>query len=76
MRDEPAALLFTAYMIPVNLMDNVLRPLVMGRGRRLFTDDAQRSALTLVKSVTTTTGVMIATYHPNPDPSGPTEGRR
>lgn len=30
---EPAsALLFTAYMIPVNLMDNVLRPLVMGRG--------------------------------------------
>ncbi len=29
--DDPA-LLFTAYMIPVNLMDNVLRPLVMGRG--------------------------------------------
>jgi predicted PurR-regulated permease PerM len=27
-----AALLFTVYMIPVNLMDNVLRPLVMGRG--------------------------------------------
>jgi predicted PurR-regulated permease PerM len=26
------ALLFTAYMIPVNLVDNVLRPLVMGRG--------------------------------------------
>ena len=26
------AILFTAYMIPVNLMDNVLRPLVMGRG--------------------------------------------
>jgi predicted PurR-regulated permease PerM len=25
-------LLFTAYMIPVNLLDNVLRPLVMGRG--------------------------------------------
>jgi predicted PurR-regulated permease PerM len=24
--------LFTAYMIPVNLMDNALRPLVMGRG--------------------------------------------
>jgi predicted PurR-regulated permease PerM len=30
---EPAsALLFTAYMVPVNLLDNVLRPLVMGRG--------------------------------------------
>ena len=27
-----SALLFTAYMIPVNLMDNALRPLVMGRG--------------------------------------------
>jgi predicted PurR-regulated permease PerM len=30
--ETTAALLFTAYMIPVNLMDNVLRPLVMGRG--------------------------------------------
>jgi predicted PurR-regulated permease PerM len=28
------ALLFTAYMIPVSLMDNILRPLVMGRGLR------------------------------------------
>ena len=27
-------MLFTAYMIPVNLLDNVLRPLVMGRGLR------------------------------------------
>ncbi len=26
------ALLFTAYMIPVNLLDNILRPLVMARG--------------------------------------------
>jgi len=30
--DTITALLFTAYMIPVNLLDNVLRPLVMGRG--------------------------------------------
>ena len=30
--DTTSALLFMAYMIPVNLMDNVLRPLVMGRG--------------------------------------------
>jgi predicted PurR-regulated permease PerM len=30
---EPtAALLFTAYMLPVNLLDNILKPLVMGRG--------------------------------------------
>jgi predicted PurR-regulated permease PerM len=27
-----SALLFTAYMIPVNLLDNILRPFVMGRG--------------------------------------------
>jgi predicted PurR-regulated permease PerM len=26
------ALMFTAYMVPVGLVDNVLRPLVMGRG--------------------------------------------
>ncbi|MGB9368252.1 MAG: AI-2E family transporter [Xanthobacteraceae bacterium] len=31
-RDTTMALLFTAYMVPVNLLDNVLRPLVMGRG--------------------------------------------
>lgn len=30
--ETSAALLFTAYMIPVSLLDNALRPLVMGRG--------------------------------------------
>lgn len=30
--DTMTALLFTLYMVPVNLIDNVLRPLVMGRG--------------------------------------------
>jgi predicted PurR-regulated permease PerM len=30
--ETTTALLFTAYMVPVNLLDNVLRPLVMGRG--------------------------------------------
>jgi predicted PurR-regulated permease PerM len=30
--DTTEALLFTAYMIPVNLLDNILRPLVMARG--------------------------------------------
>jgi len=30
--DTTTALLFTIYMIPVNLLDNVLRPIVMGRG--------------------------------------------
>ena len=44
----------------------LIHPLLLGRGRRLFGDDAQRSALRLVNSVTTTTGVMIATYRPVP----------
>jgi predicted PurR-regulated permease PerM len=30
--ETTTALLFTAYMIPVGLLDNILRPLVMGRG--------------------------------------------
>ncbi len=30
--ETTSALLFTAYMIPVSLMDNILKPLVMGRG--------------------------------------------
>jgi predicted PurR-regulated permease PerM len=30
--ETTTALLFTAYMIPVNLLDNILRPLFMGRG--------------------------------------------
>jgi predicted PurR-regulated permease PerM len=30
--ETSAALLFTAYMMPVNLLDNILRPLVMGHG--------------------------------------------
>ena len=30
--ETTAALLFTVYMIPVNLLDNILRPLVMARG--------------------------------------------
>jgi predicted PurR-regulated permease PerM len=30
--ETTAALLFTAYMIPVNLIDNVLKPIVMGHG--------------------------------------------
>jgi dihydrofolate reductase len=44
----------------------LIHPLVLGRGRRLFNDDAPRSALRLVNSVPTTTGVIIATYHPVP----------
>ncbi len=32
--DTMAALLFTAYILPVTLLDNVLKPIVMGRGVR------------------------------------------
>jgi len=30
--DTVAALLFTIYIVPVNLLDNILKPMVMGRG--------------------------------------------
>ena len=30
--ETTTAPLFTAYMIPVSLLDNILRPLFMGRG--------------------------------------------
>ena len=30
--ETKSALLFTAYMLPVNLVDNFLRPIIMGRG--------------------------------------------
>jgi dihydrofolate reductase len=51
----------------------LIHPLILGRGRRLFNDDAPRTALRLVESVTTTTGVVMATYHPVP--GGVAEGR-
>jgi dihydrofolate reductase len=42
----------------------LIHPLLLGRGRRLFNDDARRASLNLVKSVTTGKGVVIATYQP------------
>jgi dihydrofolate reductase len=42
----------------------LIHPLVLGSGRRLFPDDGAFTALRLVDSVTTTTGVIIATYQP------------
>jgi dihydrofolate reductase len=50
-----------------NLVDRfilLIHPLVLGTGRRLFTDDGTLAKLKLVKSVPTTTGVIIATYEP------------
>jgi len=41
-----------------------IHPLVLGTGRRLFADDDRRTALRLVESTPTTTGVIIAVYRP------------
>jgi dihydrofolate reductase len=40
----------------------LVHPLMLGSGRRLFGDDGARLPLSLADSVTTTTGVVIATY--------------
>ena len=51
-----------------NLVDEymlLIHPLVLGSGRRLFSDHSPFEALRLVDSRTTTTGVVIATYQPN-----------
>jgi dihydrofolate reductase len=48
-----------------NLIDRyvlMVHPLVLGSGRRLFPEGAAPADLRLVDSVTTTTGVVIATY--------------
>jgi dihydrofolate reductase len=42
----------------------LIHPLVLGSGRRLFTDGGAFAALRLVNSKTTTNGVVIATYQP------------
>ena len=41
-----------------------IHPLVLGKGRRLFPDDSSLTNFSLVDSVTTGTGVIIATYRP------------
>jgi dihydrofolate reductase len=54
-------------LIRHNLVDEytlLIHPLVLGSGRRLFTEGVAVSALRLAGSVTTTTGVVIATYQP------------
>lgn len=40
----------------------MLHPVVLGKGKRLFGDGSVPSAFTLTESVTTSTGVIIATY--------------
>jgi dihydrofolate reductase len=50
-----------------NLIDEYvlsIHPLILGSGRRLFPDGCPYTALQLVSSKTTTTGVVLATYKP------------
>jgi len=47
----------------------MIHPLVLGAGRRLFPDGGAPATLRLLDSVTTTTGVVIATYEPATRPT-------
>lgn len=50
-----------------NLIDEfflLIHPLLLGSGRRLFPDGGSFAPLRLVNSITTTTGVVMATYRP------------
>jgi dihydrofolate reductase len=50
-----------------NLIDQyvlLIHPLILGSGRRLFTDGSSFATLRLVDTKTTTSGVVIATYRP------------
>jgi len=50
-----------------NLIDTyvlLIHPLVLGKGRRLFAEDGPKITLQLADTKTTTTGVVVATYHP------------
>lgn len=56
-----------------NLIDEVtllIHPLVLGAGRRLFADGGAPASFRLIKSVPTTTGVIIATYQLVEPPAG------
>jgi dihydrofolate reductase len=46
-----------------------IHPIVLGRGRRLFTDDGTYTTLELVDSKPTSTGLLIATYRSAGQPS-------
>jgi dihydrofolate reductase len=62
-------------LIRRNLVDEYvlpIHPLVLGSGRRLFPDGGAFAALRLVDTVTTTTGVVIATYQPAEPTAGKT----
>jgi dihydrofolate reductase len=54
-------------LMPRRLIDEYLlmiHPIVLGSGRRLFSDGIPTSPLRLVEAKPTTTGVLLATYQP------------
>ena len=54
-------------LMPSNLIDEyilLIHPLVLGSGRRLFSDGGPCATLRLIDTKTTTTGVIIVTYQP------------
>jgi len=46
-------------------LELMIHPVVVGHGKRLFTDGSDLKRLQLVESKTTRTDVLIATYQPN-----------
>lgn len=55
-----------------NLIDEyrlLVHPVVLGGGKRLFTDESVRRALRLIDSRATSTGVLVNTYQPTGMPS-------
>jgi dihydrofolate reductase len=42
----------------------MINPILLGGGKRLFREGSQRRPLRLVRSMTTSTGVIVATYEP------------
>ena len=59
-------------LLAAGLVDTLvllIHPLLIGQGRRLFPDRGDPAALTLVSTVPTSTGVIIATYDAAPPPA-------
>ena len=48
----------------VDIYGIMINPIVLGSGKRLFADGVPKTPLKLVRSVTSGTGVLIATYEP------------
>lgn len=53
----------------------MIHPLILGKGKRLFSDSGRHALLELVDTKPTTTGVIIATYRPRKAQDGQGESR-